>query len=315
MTKVRDIEYPDRFSPGDAAIVNLNGDFGVFYLLGVLLDKKYLAGELRFVKDKQGELNMYCLEQHKGFPEKAYGRYSKVKSIQRCNLNSVSLPFSLLKLDQVVCILRARDTFCFRIERDIFTKEIRELFPNYDLGIVGSSNVGLDSNNSDLDIYVYSGKNDGIFKSIRDNPGQFGLKFNLDSIHQEMIKLIIDYGFTEHRAKEICEDKLCGLEYMGQVIHFYGAEYNPFFKYLFSPNCNEKANLVGEVSDASFSGHFLPTYKATGEQEFSFALLRGMFRKKKRYVVRIGDKLKVKGNLINKDPKIILAQDLVMLNE
>ncbi len=313
MIVVENVSFSTIIRMGDGVVAKFGDCMGIFYSEGVIINGKYIIGILRFVKDNIGNRSLISLEQHRNAPEVVYGRYRKLKgkekNVNSCILNGISLPWSILRKEDVICILKGTDTFSFNCLKYKFAQELKKKYPNVNFAEVGSSNVGLNLKQSDIDIFIYNNYKktiDYLYKNIK----ELDLKINRTIFNEDLIKHKKQYYFSHEKAKKICYYKLSGLEYKGKTINFIDARNNPVIKYIFKPNHSKKIIVNGIVVDNTYNGHHMVSYDIREKEVYSIVLVRGIFKKQKRGILEKGDSVNVEGIKIHKDPNVIIAEDL-----
>lgn len=313
MIQVENVEFDERFDSGDAVLVSLNDTISIFYLLGPILNGEFLPGELQFVKDKQGNRRCLFPKQHKSALPEIEGSYRRPNEREKSNLthflNGFSPPWQIISAENILGLLKGTDTFRYHAKDYEFVKRLLQEFPDARFAEVGSSNVGLDSRSSDLDIYVYNDY-ERVMLNLRKDPERFGLTINKTVFREDISRHSAEYGFSEQKAEKICHHKLSGLEFMGRELAFFDARENPVFKKLFNPNCSEPITIEGKVIAASFAGHHTVSYDIKKREKYSVILLRRKFQKGKRYILEKGDFAKLSGKLVHRDPNLIITDDL-----
>ena len=315
MIHVEDSKFSDQFNPGDGIVTWIGNRMAIFYSQGITINSRYLVGKFRFIKDKIGNREFTSSEQHKDIPEAVYGQYRDLTEEERsescCSLNGVSLPWEIIRIDDLMCVMSGRNTFEHNSKKYEFAEKLLKEFPNTRFAEVGSSNIGLSSAKSDIDIYVYDnyGK---VANRLRETPERFGLCINQYLFGRDVERHRTQYGFSQEEAERICHIKQSGLEFEGRGISFFDASKNPDLELVFQPNCSERVEIEGEVENDVFAGHYFVCYGVRGNERYSIALVRGVFGKEKRYVLKKEDGLKLEGRLVRKHPNVIIADDLYL---
>lgn len=315
MIEVRDVGFSGEFDPGDGVVTRFNEGIGIFYTHGFVLNGAYLVGELRFMKDSGGSYHLTSLEQHDAVPEEVYGSYRQLgrgEDICRHLLNGFTPSWQLATIDDVICVLRGRDTFRYNRGRCKFERRLSEEFPNVRFGEIGSSNVGLNSNESDIDIFIYDGY-DGVIDRLRADLGGFGLVSDEQLFRRAMERHQTQYDLSREEAERICSFKLEGIVFESRRAGFFDASNNSVFRWVLQPNCSEHASMTGEVVDASLGGHHVVSYDIEGDRRYSIVLVRGIFKREKRHIVKNGTLVDVSGTLVHRNPDVIIVEDLRML--
>ncbi|MBD3252283.1 hypothetical protein GF386_00955 [Candidatus Pacearchaeota archaeon] len=315
MIQVKNVEFDERFDSGDAVIFPINDTLGIFYLWGMVLNGNLLPGELRFIRDEQGERRCILPKQHISVPEKMQGKYRfpyerEEEALVRL-LNGFPIPQQFISIDNILALLRGEDTLKYHSSNNKLLERLLKTFPDSRFSEVGSTNVGLSSATSDIDIYVFYDY-ERVMSGLRENLEEFGLKINEDVFMHEVSRHSNEYGFTNEKSKKICYRKLSGLEFQSRRVTFFDARQNPVFERLFNPNCLEQITVDGRVIDSSFSGHHTVFYDIENRDRYSLVLLRRKFQKGKRYILEEGDFVKASGRLVHRDPSLIIVDDLTL---
>jgi len=313
MIKVRDIKFTKEFKRGDGLVVLIDNQISIFYGEGIILNDKYLVGKKRFVKNANGNLKLSSLEQHKNIPEKIYGSYSFYRKKPSSSLNGINISTDVININNILCILKGENTFRYNSKKYGFAKKLLLNFPKVDFSEIASSNVGLNSSNSDIDIYVPTNY-ERVVNNIRRDITQFELNINPYVFAKSITRHCCQYGFSLEESEKICGRKLSGLEFKGIKTSFFDAKPNPILLNIFNPNCDEKIRTTGVVKEDSFAGHALPFYNIENTDKYSIALIRGIFKKEKRYVLKKGDSVELEGRLIHRGPNIVIAKALNLVN-
>jgi len=300
----RDIRFCKRTECGDAVVANEGENIKIFYSTGIVVDKKYLVGNYRFIKDPKGKRRMGLLEQHSEIPPAIRGNYRKIEQ----DYIKGSFQFDFLESEKIIRILRGIDTFRFNSQQGGFEKMLAREFPGVDFSEIGSSNVGLNSENSDIDIYIGNDYLE-VLSAIKESPERFGFRINQDKFREEVKKHSTDYGLSDYDSKAICLKKLAGLEYKGKPIEFFDNKRNPSLLRMFQINDPSNFEGSGEISVDDFAGHSYATY---GIETTRFILLRGFYKKEKRHILKVGDKVKVKGKTVNPNQELVIAEDIII---
>lgn len=311
MVNVKNSRFSDEFNAGDGIVTRIGNRIAIFYSEGVVINNKYVVGRFRFVKDELGSRKFTLLKQHRDIPEEVYGQYRDFKEAERgcCLLNGVSLPWDIVRIEDIMCVFNSRNTFDHNSKKYSFAKQLRREFPNTLFGEIGSSNIGLSLEKSDIDIHVHDNYGE-VANTLRETPQRFGLYINQDIFLRDVERHCTQYGFSQKEAERICHTKLSGLKYEGREIGFFDARKNPNLELIFHPNCSERVEIEGEVENDTFAGHHFVSYDIVGDDRYSVALARGVFGKQKRYVLKRGDVPRLKGRLIHKGPNVIIADSL-----
>jgi len=312
MIEVREIKFTKEFKRGDGLVVLIDNQISIFYAEGIILNDKYLVGKKRFVKNSNGNRKLSSLEQHQNIPEKIYGNYSFHRKKPSSNLNGINISTDVININNVLCILKGENTFRYNSKRYGFAKKLLLNFPEIDFSEIGSSNVGLSSSSSDIDIYVPTNY-ERVVNSIRRNPAQFELSINPHIFAENLTKHHHQYVFSLEESEKICRRKLSGLEFKRIKTSFFDAKPNPLLLNIFNPNCDEKIKTTGVVKEDSFAGHGLPFYDIENIDKYSIALVRGIFKKEKSYVLKKGDSVELEGRLIHRNPNIVIAKSLNLM--
>lgn len=304
MVNRTNVKFSDEAVCGDAVITDENGKIKIFYSAGIILGEEYLVGKFRFIRDDSGDRKMKPLKQHPNASE-FYGNYKKIEPIKKKR----GFPLDLLNMGNLIGVLKGRDTFEFHAQRNSFEKILAREFPGIIFSEVGSSNVGLNCPKSDIDIYVQDDYRN-VTKSIMESHKKYGFELNRGKLEVEVARHRADYGLSDCDARKICRKKLSGLEFAGRVVEFFDNKINPSLVHMFQEKVYSPFIEEGKITEDNFSGHSFVTY---GLRSTTIILLRGLYKKKKRHVVAVGDNVRVTGNLINLNPNVVLAEDMTIL--
>lgn len=311
--RVENVGFSKKYRHGDGVFTFIDGRISIVYSEGIIVNDEYLIGKLRFVMDEKGSHELVSLEQHRNPKKEIFGRYSHlpVEKESYCVLNGLPLAWQAININDIICSLSGEDTFKYNSRTCNYSRMLLEAFPGTSFAEVGSSNVGLSSPNSDIDIFIRSNF-DNVIDELRKRPKDYGLAINRGSFARDVAQHCSQYGFSEQEAKRVCHAKLSGLEFAGREINFFDATENPILRWLFQPNCSRQIRVNGKIEDDSFAGHCVVSYDVGNGNKYSVGLVRGIFPKGKRYVVRKGDFVQVEGKLVHTDPNVVIAEDLIL---
>lgn len=127
MITVKNATFSAEFKQGDGIVAKLSNGISLFYSQGMVINGIYTIGKLRFVKDIVGNRNLISIEQHRNVPKEVYGQYRNPKEKEKkdnyCILIGISLPWNILKIEDIIYVLSGSDTFSFNSQKSSFSTQ------------------------------------------------------------------------------------------------------------------------------------------------------------------------------------------------
>jgi len=280
------LEFSDKYKVGDAIASNYSGKILISYSEGIIENSFKLFVKSRYIIDSY--------------------------DLTKLNRKGVKYPPKLLKinLDDILLHFDGFESFNKFSSKFSWLNFLKDKFTDTQFSLTGSFNVGLQSDESDLDILIF-GDFWKISNYLRQNFRQLDLKIDSLIVQKQIEKLRTAYKFDEDRLLKICQDKLAGLKFETHEIMIMEANYYEELLYVYQPLTWKKISMEGFVIDNTHTGHRIPNYKIKKRsQEINLILLRDFYQKPKRCLFWPGDKLKFKGIEVSKHPLIVIATDI-----